>query len=104
MTQVTLMSCIYIFLRLPLVKILYNLSFDIKSHRLHRLAEFIPWNRFLGPINVLKLRARTFLDRRGIFKGGISFVRIYLLGNEKVYRVTTDFPKNLYDYFFTVNR
>ncbi len=26
--------------------------------RLHRLAEFIPWNRFLGSMNVLKIRAQ----------------------------------------------
>jgi hypothetical protein len=27
--------------------------------RLHRLAEFIPWNRFLGSINVYKYGLRT---------------------------------------------
>ncbi len=39
MTQMTLMSCIYIFRRVPLAKILYNLPFDIKSHRLNTLLD-----------------------------------------------------------------
>jgi hypothetical protein len=30
--------------------------------RLHRLAEFIPWNRFRGPIHVQKYQLRNFLE------------------------------------------
>jgi hypothetical protein len=31
-----------------------GIGFSYQPVRLHRLAEFIPWNRFLGSINVLK--------------------------------------------------
>jgi hypothetical protein len=31
-----------------------GIGLSYRPARLHRLAEFIPWNRFPGPINVLK--------------------------------------------------
>ncbi len=34
-----------------------GIGLPYRPARLHRLAEFIPWNRFLGSINVLKIRA-----------------------------------------------
>jgi hypothetical protein len=41
--------------------------------RLHRLAEFIPWNRFRGPIHVQKYQLRVVLPRwesiPGLLKG-----------------------------------
>jgi hypothetical protein len=34
-----------------------GIGLSYRPARLHRLAEFIPWNKFRGPIHVLKLRA-----------------------------------------------
>ncbi len=38
---------------------LRQIALSHRPARLHRLAEFIPWNRFLGSINVWKYRLRN---------------------------------------------
>jgi hypothetical protein len=45
-----------------------GIGFSYRPARLHRLAEFIPWNRFLGPIKHLKVRALVSIRPCGIIK------------------------------------
>jgi hypothetical protein len=50
-----------------------GIGLSYRPARLHRLAEFIPWNRFLGSINVLKIRAQYEENIEGENNGYIVF-------------------------------
>jgi hypothetical protein len=41
---------------------------------LHRLAEFIPWNRFLGPVNVINTGSGIFFKKRRSLGFGVFIV------------------------------
>ena len=50
-----------------------GIGLSYRPARLHRLAEFIPWNRFLGSIR-LKIRARMHLDEPVTTPGALVYL------------------------------
>ncbi len=50
-----------------------GIGLSYRPARLHRLAESIPWNRFLGSINVLKIRAQYEENIEGENNGYVVF-------------------------------
>jgi hypothetical protein len=53
-----------------------GIRLSYRPSRLHRLVEFIPWNRFLGSIKRLKIRAQYTARRTdGFIEGILRWVR-----------------------------